>query len=89
MAVPPVLNNEQAMPSGVASQPVQGMMPGSYAGNYANNAYQNVNPAMQNPYTPNKSQPLQPGAINTGQGSAPARMGKRSFLDTIREWFHL
>ena len=101
MAAQPVFYNEQAMPSGAAgaAQPAQGTMPGSYS-----NTYQNGNPNMQNPYTANQSQPLprqspaaamQPGAFNSGQGSpvypagANARTGKRSFLDTIREWFHL
>jgi len=38
---------------------------------------------------------MQPGTFNAGQGSpvnpasANAKSGKRSFLDTIREWFHL
>ncbi len=100
MAAPPVFNNEQAMASGFAGaapQSAQETIPGSYAGNNANNAYQNT----QNPYTANAGQPMpqqppvaamQPGAFNTGQGSpvnTNARPGKRSFLDTIREWFHL
>jgi hypothetical protein len=103
MARPSVFNNEQAMPSGVAGaapQAAQGAMPGSYAGNYTN-AYQNSYPNTQNPYTANQGQPMpqqppvaamQPGAFNAGQGSlasANAKPGKRSFLDTIREWFHL
>lgn len=103
MAVPPVFNNEQAMPSGfvgAASQPAQGTMPGSYTGNYTN-AYQNSYPNTQNPYAANQGQPMQPavatmrpGAFNAGQdslanpASANAKSGKRSFLDTIREWFH-
>jgi hypothetical protein len=97
---PPVFNNEQAMPSGIAGaapQAAQGTIPGSYAGSYTNNAYQNT----QNPYAANQGQPMpqqppiadmQSGAFNAGQGSqtsANAKSGKRSFLDTIREWFHL
>ncbi len=87
MAAPPVLNGEQAM-----------------AGSYANNVFQNSYPNMQNPYTSIQGQPMpqqtqtpvatmQPGTFNGGQGvpasSANAKPGKRSFLDTIREWFHL
>ena len=105
MAAPPVFNNGQAVPpgAGVAPQAVQGTMPGSYAGNYAN-AYQNSGPNAQNPYIANQGQPIpqqppasvmQSGAFQGGQSSAAypasanARPGKRSFLDTIREWFHL
>ena len=91
------------MGAGVASQPGQGTIPGSYAGNYAN-AYPNSGPNMQNPYIANQGQPtpqqppasvMQTGAFQGGQNSpaypagASARPGKRSFLDTIREWFHL
>lgn len=100
---PPVFNNEQAMPSGltgVAPQSAQGTIPGSYAGAYANNMNQNGYPNIQNPYAANQDQPMphpvatmQPGVFNAaGQGnpaSANAKPGKRSFLDTIREWFHL
>jgi hypothetical protein len=88
MASPSVFNSEQGIPSGsIMPVPphVQGTMPGGYAGNY-NNAY-------QNPYATNPANNAgQPGAFNTGQGvatnSANAKPGKRSFLDTIREWFH-
>jgi hypothetical protein len=102
MAAPPVFNNEQAMASGFAGAVPQGTIPGSYAGNYTNNAYQNSYPNTQNPYTANSGQlmphpvaAMQPGASNAGQGipvnsaSANVKPGKRSFLDTIREWFHL
>ncbi len=94
----PVLNNGLAMPSGALPQvPQQGAMPGSHADTYSN-AYQSGYPNMQNPYAANQAQPaqpaaaaMQPGAFNGGQGgpaSANAKPGKRSFLDTIREWFH-
>ena len=93
MAAPPVFNNGLAMPSGAVPQATQGTMPGSYADNYSN-AYQSSYPNTQNPYTANQGQPMQPGAFNAGQdspvnpASANAKPGKRSFLDTIREWFH-
>lgn len=84
-----------AMSSGAVPQtPQQGTMPGSRADNYTN-AYQNNYPNTQNPYAANQAQSMQPGAFNAGQGSpmnstsANAKPGKRSFLDTIREWFHL
>ncbi|HEY6541174.1 MAG TPA: hypothetical protein VIZ18_09560, partial [Ktedonobacteraceae bacterium] len=100
MGVPSMFSNEQA--SGVPSQPAQGTIPGSYAGNYT--AYPNSGPNMQNPYIANQGQPMpqqppvsvmQTGTFQGGQNSqaypagANARPGKRSFLDTIREWFHL
>lgn len=105
MAPPSAFNNEQAMPfgAGAAPQAAQGSIPGSYAGNYSG-AYQNGGPHMQNPYIANQGQPVpqQPsasvmhtGAFQSGQNSpaypegANARPVKRSFLDTIREWFHL
>ena len=102
-ALPSVFNSEPGQPSGMAtpaSQTGQGSMPGAYAGNNYNNAYQNSYPNMQNPYAANpannagQSMPQQtPGTFNSGQGvptsSAGAKPGKRSFLDTIREWFHL
>lgn len=85
VASPSIFNNEQGLPA------AQGAMPGGYAGNL-NNGYQN----MQNPYTanPGNNQGQQmPGVYNAGQGvpanSANGKSGKRSFLDTIREWFHL
>jgi hypothetical protein len=77
-------------------------MPGGYAGNYPH-VYPNNNPNMQNPYVANQGQPvpqqppaivMQAGGLPYGQNSSPnpenanARPGKRSFLDTIREWFH-
>ncbi|HKV57394.1 MAG TPA: zinc ribbon domain-containing protein [Ktedonobacteraceae bacterium] len=86
---PPAFNSGQGIP---AAQPAQGTGPGGYAGSYTNNAYQNP----QNPYAanPGNNQGQQmPGAFNAGQGvpgnPANAKPGKRSFLDTIREWFHL
>ena len=105
MATPSTFNNGQAMPpgAGVAPRPAQGAIPASYAGNYAN-AYPNSGLDMQNPYIANQGQsaPQQPpasvmqtGTFQGGQNSpaypadASARPGKRSFLDTIREWFHL
>ncbi len=101
MYAPPAYNGA---PSGFARQPhaapqspAPGTMPGGYAGNYQN-SYQNAqspyatypgsNQAQQNPVAA-----MQPGAFNGGQGvstnQAGAKPGKRSFLDTIREWFHL
>lgn len=105
MAAPSMLNNEQAVPpgAGVAPWPAQGTIPGSYAGNYAN-ANPNSGPMMQNPYVAQQGQSMPPqspssvmqaGTFQGGQNSqayaagASARPGKRSFLDTIREWFHL
>jgi len=84
-------------------QPAQGTIPGSYPGNYAN-AYPNSGTDVQAPYVANQGQPMpqqppasvmQTGTLQGGQngpaysGGASARQGKRSFLDTIREWFHL
>ncbi|MGH2496974.1 MAG: hypothetical protein ACRDIV_19920, partial [Ktedonobacteraceae bacterium] len=81
----PPFNSGQGIP---VAPSAQGSVPGGYAGSY-NNAY-------QNPYAanPGNSQGQQmPGAFNGGQGvpgtPANAKPGKRSFLDTIREWFHL
>lgn len=101
MAVPSAFNNEQSVPpgAGVAPRPAQGTIPASYAGNYAS-AYPNSGPIMPNPYIANQGQsaPQQPPAsvMQTGGQNSPAyaagantRPGKRSFLDTIREWFHL
>jgi hypothetical protein len=101
MYAPPAYN---AAPSGFAGQPpaapqspAPGTMPGGYAGNFQN-SYQNA----QSPYTTypgsnqaqqNQVPARQPGAFTSGQGvptsQAGAKPGKRSFLDTIREWFHL
>lgn len=101
MATPSAFGNGQAVPPGI--QPAQGTVPGSYGGNYAN-AYPNSGQNMQTPYVANQGQPvlqqppasvMQSGALQGGQnnpaysGGASARPGKRSFLDTIREWFHL
>lgn len=105
MAAPSTFNSGQAVPpgAGLAPQPAQGTIPGSYAGNNTN-VYQAGGPNAQNPYIANQGQPvpgqppasvMQTGAFQGGQNSAayPAgantRPGKRSFLDTIREWFHL
>ena len=105
LAAPPMFNNEQAVPPGAGAipQPTQQTIPGSYAGNYAS-AYPGSGPNMQNPSIANQGQPLpqqppasvmQTGAYQGGQhgpayhGGANTRPGKRSFLDTIREWFHL
>lgn len=97
LAAPAGFNNLQAMP-----QPAQGSIPGSYPGTYAG-AFPTSGPQMQNPYIANQGQPLpqqpsasvmQTGAFQSGQlgpanaAGANARPGKRSFLDTIREWFH-
>jgi hypothetical protein len=78
----------------MAPQPVQGTIPGSYGGNYPTG-----DPNMQSPFIANQGQPAfqQPPSSVGGQNSpaypaganAGARPGKRSFLDTIREWFHL
>lgn len=90
-----------AMPAGAgfAPQPAQGTIPGSYA-----NTYPNSGPDVQAPYVANQGQPMpqqppasvmQTGTLQGGQngpaysGGVSARQGKRSFLDTIREWFHL
>jgi hypothetical protein len=87
MAAPPAFNSGQGVPSGALPPVAQG----SYASNYTN---QNSYPNAQNSYyAPNQGQPMpqQPGASNAGQNSptsANAKPGKRSFLDTIREWFH-
>ncbi|HEU0001503.1 MAG TPA: hypothetical protein VFQ36_11415 [Ktedonobacteraceae bacterium] len=88
MASPPAFNSGQGIP---IAQTAQGAMPGGYAGSY-NSAYQNA----QNPYAANASNnqgQQMPGAYNGGQGvpgnPANGKSGKRSFLDTIREWFHL
>lgn len=99
-SAPPVFNNGLSMPPGAVPQSAQGTMPGSYAGDYTN-TYQNSYPNTQNPYAANQGQQMpppvaamQPGAFNAGQdnpvnpASANAKPGKRSFLDTIREWFH-
>lgn len=105
MSAPSAFNNEQAVPSGagIAPQPAQGTIPGSYAGSYAN-AYPNSGGPNMNPSIANQGQSLpqqppasvmQTGAYQGGQNGAAypaganARPGKRSFLDTIREWFHL
>ncbi|HVB74327.1 MAG TPA: hypothetical protein VNE38_12295 [Ktedonobacteraceae bacterium] len=91
-AMPPA-----ASPSGFGSGQ---SMPGGYAGNYQNaqNPYATYpggnQAAQQMPLQQQAQYPAnQPGPVNTGQ-SAPtnqndAKAGKRSFLDTIREWFHL
>lgn len=98
---PSIYNNEQGAPSDFAGSPTQspqpsaqGTMPGGYAGS---NQYANQN--APNPYAAysgtNQAQqmPQQPGAFNGGQGvqmsQSSAKPGKRSFFDTIREWFHL
>ncbi len=77
--------------------PAQGIAPGA-SGDF----YQGVYPNAQNPYGAypgaNQAQQaqnggIQPGTFNTAQGvpasQSGAKAGKRSFFDTIREWFHL
>jgi hypothetical protein len=82
--------SQMGAPSGAFPQAAQG----SYTGNYTGSASQNSYPNTQNPYyAANQGQPVpqQPEAFNAGQNnptSANAKPGKRSFLDTIREWFH-
>ena len=88
-------------PPAAPQSPAPGTMPGGYAGNYQN-SYQNPQTpyasypgSNQGQYMPqqNPVAAMQPGAFNGGQGvstnQAGAKPGKRSFLDTIREWFHL
>jgi hypothetical protein len=101
MYAPPMSNGEQGMPSGVVGPlSAQGTMPGGYAGNYQNGyqdaqnlyaAYPGGNQGQQMQQPPMAG--AQPGAFNGGQGvpmsQSSAKPGKRSFLDTIREWFHL
>jgi hypothetical protein len=98
---PPAYNGAPSgfvgQPPAAPQSPAPGTMPGGYAGNYQN-SYQNAqspyatypgsNQAQQNPVAA-----MQPGPFNGGQcvstNQAGAKPGKRSFLDTIREWFHL
>jgi len=95
---PSLYGSDQAMPSGAAgTYPGQGMTPGGYAaGGYQ--AYQGGYQNAQNPYAAypggyQAQQIPQSGPYNAGQNApmnqAGAKTGKRSFLDTIREWFHL
>ena len=102
---PPAYNGAPSgfvsQPPSAPQSPAPGTMPGGYAGNYQN-SYQNAqspyatypgsNQAQQMPQQ-NPVASMQPGAFNGGQGvstnQAGAKPGKRSFLDTIREWFHL
>ena len=105
MYAPPAYNGAPSsfasQPPAAPQSPAPGTMPGGYAGNYQN-SYQNPQTpyasypgSNQGQYMPqqNPVAAMQPGAFNGGQGvstnQAGAKPGKRSFLDTIREWFHL